>query len=64
MADAVTILQDILPIFEAVVNDAPLAAEVLKLVITPIKEGREPTADEWAQLDALAEQAHQNLQND
>jgi len=52
----------ILSAIEAVAGDKALVEQIIALVKAPISGGREPTADEWVQLNALADQAHTDLQ--
>ncbi|KAA8389641.1 hypothetical protein FOH24_08790 [Acetobacter tropicalis] len=50
---------------EALIQNGPMIVEDIKALLRPLKEGREPTADEWAfaeqQLDAANVQVQQSL---
>lgn len=58
-----TILTQVLPILQALINDIPTAVSVIDLVLPALKEGRNLTTAEWDQLDALADAAHKALQS-
>jgi len=49
-------------ILTAVAADIPIIQELIKLLEGIFSEKREPTEAEWAQLVALAERAHADLQ--
>jgi len=58
----ITAIPLITSILSALVADLPLIQELIQLLEGPFSGKREPTADEWAQLQALADKAHADLQ--
>lgn len=61
MSSASTVLSNIVPVLNTLINDIPSAVKVIDLVLPALKEGRNLTSDEWTQLNALADQAAANL---
>lgn len=61
MSTASTVLSNIVPVLNTLINDIPSAVKVIDLVLPALKEGRNLTSDEWTQLNALADQAAANL---
>lgn len=64
MSTATTILNQVLPILQSVITDAPTAVKVLELVLPAIQAGRNLTADEWTQLNSIADAANDQLAAD
>ena len=58
------ILSTTIKILTALANDIPAAIKVIDIVLPALKEGRNPTADEWTELNALADTAAANLASD
>ena len=56
-------LATILPILQTLINDVPKAINVIEIILPALKEGRNLTTEEWDKLDALADEAHKNLQS-
>jgi len=53
----------ILSAIQAVAGDKDLVEQIIALAKGPIESNREPTADEWAQMNALADQSHADVQS-
>ena len=58
------ILSTTIKILTALANDIPAAIKVIDIVLPALKEGRNLTADEWTELNALADTAAANLASD
>lgn len=58
------ILSTTIKILTALANDVPAAIKVIDIVLPALKEGRNLTSAEWAELNALADTAAANLASD